>query len=117
MLIVNTLMTGIQLFSDVGIGQNMIHSPRALDPTFYNTAWSVQIIRSVVIWLIILLAAVPAARFYSAPILSVILPVSGFSMVLLGFALGKPLDLAEENAVRPGDRVHSRHFSHIVGIG
>jgi O-antigen/teichoic acid export membrane protein len=96
MLIVNTLMTGIQLFSDVGIGQNMIHSPRALDPRFYNTAWSLQIIRSIAIWLIILLAAIPAAHFYGAPILSAILPVSGFSMVLLGFASVSPAILQKK---------------------
>jgi O-antigen/teichoic acid export membrane protein len=96
MLIVNTLMIGIQLFSDVGIGQNIIHSPRALDPRFYNTAWSVQIIRSIGIWLIILLAAVPAAHFYGAPILSAILPVSGFSMVLLGLASVSPAILQKK---------------------
>src|SRR5215469_9911071 len=90
MLIVNTLMIGIQLFSDIGIGQNIIHSPNALEPGFYNTAWSVQVIRSIVIWLIVLLAAVPAAHFYGAPILSDILPVSGFSMVLLGLAAVSP---------------------------
>jgi O-antigen/teichoic acid export membrane protein len=100
MLIVNTLMTGIQLFSDVGIGQNIIHSPRALEPSFYNTAWSLQIIRSIVIWLIILLAAVPAAHFYGAPILSVILPVSGFSMVLLGFASVGPAILQKQMVFR-----------------
>ncbi len=86
MLIVNTLITGIQLFSDVGIAQNIIHSPRALDPRFYNTAWSLQIIRSIVIWLIFLAASIPVAHFYHAPILSAILPVSGFSMVLYGLA-------------------------------
>jgi O-antigen/teichoic acid export membrane protein len=96
MLIVNTLMTGIQLFSDVGIGQNIIHSPRALDPAFYNTAWSLQIIRSIGIWLIILLAAIPAAHFYGAPILSAILPVSGFSMVLLGLASVSPAILQKK---------------------
>ena len=96
MLIVNTLMTGIQLFSDVGIGQNIIHSPRALDPKFYNTAWSVQIIRSIGIWLIILLVAIPAAHFYGAPILSAILPVSGFSMILLGLASVSPAILQKK---------------------
>jgi O-antigen/teichoic acid export membrane protein len=96
MLIVNTLMTGIQLFSDVGIGQNIVHSPRALDPKFYNTAWSLQILRSIGIWLIILLAAIPAAHFYGAPILSAILPVSGFSMVLLGFASVGPAILQKQ---------------------
>jgi O-antigen/teichoic acid export membrane protein len=96
MLIVNTLMTGIQLFSDVGIGQNIIHSPRALDPRFYNTAWSLQILRSIGIWLIILIAAIPAAHFYGAPILSAILPVSGFSMVLLGCASVSPAILQKK---------------------
>lgn len=96
MLIVNTLMTGIQLFSDVGIGQNIIHSPRALDPTFYNTAWSLQILRSIGIWLIILLAAIPAAHFYGAPILSAILPVSGLGMVLLGLASVSPAILQKK---------------------
>ncbi len=96
MLIVNTLMMGIQLFTDVGIGQNIIHSPRALDPTFYNTAWSVQIVRSIVIWLIFVLAAAPAAHFYDAPILSVILPVSGFSIVLSGLASVGPAILQKK---------------------
>ena len=96
MLIVNTLMTGIQLFSDVGIGQNIIHSPRALDPKFYNTAWSVQIIRSFGIWLVILLAAIPAAHFYSAPVLSAILPVTGLNMVLVGFASVSPAILQKQ---------------------
>jgi O-antigen/teichoic acid export membrane protein len=100
MLIVNTLMTGIQLFSDVGIGQNIIHSPRALDPRFYNTAWSLQIVRSIGIWLIILLAAVPAAHFYRAPILSTILPVSGFSMVLVGLASVSPAILQKQMLFR-----------------
>jgi O-antigen/teichoic acid export membrane protein len=96
MLIVNTLMTGIQLFSDVGIGQNIIHSPNSLDPRFYNTAWSLQIVRSIVIWFIFLLAAVPVAHFYGAPILSAILPVSGFNIVLLGFASVSPAILQKK---------------------
>jgi O-antigen/teichoic acid export membrane protein len=96
MLIINTLMMGIQLFSDVGIGQNIIQSPNALDPKFYNTAWSLQIIRSIFIWMIVLLAAVPAARFYNAPILSATLPVSGFGMVLLGLASVSPAILQKK---------------------
>ena len=96
MLIVNTLVSGIQLFSDVGIGQNIVHSPNALDPKFYNTAWSVQIIRSIVIWLIVLLAAFPVAHFYGASILSAILPVSGFSLVLLGLASVSPAILQKK---------------------
>src|ERR1700676_2145372 len=90
MLIVNTLTTGIHLFSDVGIPQNIIRSPNAYDPRFYNTAWSLQIIRSIVVWFVCVLIAVPAAHFYGVPILSAILPVSGFNMVLVGCASLSP---------------------------
>ena len=96
MLIVNTLRTGIELFFDVGISQNIIYSPNAYDPRFYNTAWSLQIIRSIFLCLLFLLAAVPAARFYGAPILAAILPVSGFSIVLGGFASVSPAILQKK---------------------
>ena len=45
MAIVNTVRMGIELISDLGIGQNMIYSPNASDPEYYNTAWTLQIIR------------------------------------------------------------------------
>jgi O-antigen/teichoic acid export membrane protein len=96
MLIVNTLRIGIELFSDVGISQNIIRSPNAYDPRFYNTAWSLQIIRSIALWFVFILAAVPAARFYGAPILSAVLPVSGFSIVLAGSASLSPAILQKK---------------------
>ena len=38
MVIVNSLRTGIELLSDVGIGQNVIYHKDGNDPEFYNTA-------------------------------------------------------------------------------
>lgn len=38
MLIVNTLRVGIELISDLGIAQNIIYSPNANEPDYYNTA-------------------------------------------------------------------------------
>jgi len=96
MLIVNTLMTGVQLFSDVGVGQNIVHSPNSLDPRFYNTAWTIQVGRSLVLWLIFLAAAIPMARFYGAPILADVLPISGLTIVLLGIASVTPAILQKK---------------------
>ena len=67
MLIVYSLRTGVELISDVGIGQNIVYNKNADDPDFYNTAWSLQFIRSVVLWLVFLAAAVPLAQFYQSP--------------------------------------------------
>jgi O-antigen/teichoic acid export membrane protein len=90
MLIVNTLRTGIELMSDVGIGQNIIYHKDGNDPDFYNTAWTLQAIRGVAIWLLALAAAVPFAKFYQSPIIVYIVPFTTFNMVLVGFTSISP---------------------------
>src|SRR5229473_8211863 len=74
MLIVYTLRMGIELISDVGINQNIVYNKNADNPEFYNTAWSLQLLRSIALWLIFAAAAVPLARFYQSPILAVAVP-------------------------------------------
>jgi O-antigen/teichoic acid export membrane protein len=92
MLIVNSLRTGIELISDVGIGQNIIYHKDANEPDYYNTAWTLQAIRGVILWLVSLAIAVPVARFYQSPILVFIIPLTAFNIVLLGFgSISRPL--------------------------
>jgi len=93
MAIVNTIRVGIELISDLGIAQNIIYSPNAYDPEFYNTAWSLQIIRGLLLWLVIVAAAVPAAHVYDLPILVFLLPITGIGTVLYGFASIGPMIL------------------------
>ena len=86
MVIVNTLGIGMQLMSDIGIGQNIIYSKNANEPNFYNTAWTLQIIRGIGLWTLFLIAAVPVANFYNIQALSLILPISGLSILFTGFS-------------------------------
>src|SRR5437762_230154 len=64
MLIVYTLKTGIELVSDVGINQNIVYNENADNPEFYNTAWTLQLLRSIGLWLVFVAAAWPIALFY-----------------------------------------------------
>ena len=50
LLIVGSLNTGIQLMSDVGISKGIVYSKDAENPDFYNTAWTLQAIRSIILW-------------------------------------------------------------------
>lgn len=84
MLIVNTLRIGIELLSDLGIGQNVVYSKNANDPEFYNTAWTLQFIRGIILWLCLSAAAVPLAKLYKSEILVFVIPISGFAIVLGG---------------------------------
>src|SRR5690606_255388 len=52
---------------------------------FLNTAWTIQVIRGVVIWFIACLGAYPYAAIYNEPLLEAMLPVAGLTAIIAGF--------------------------------
>jgi O-antigen/teichoic acid export membrane protein len=86
MALVNTLRMGLELFSDIGISQNIVNSKRGDETTFLNTAWTLQIIRGVVIWLLCILISFPIAHFYNEQRLMWLIPIVVFSTVFDGFS-------------------------------
>lgn len=91
MALVQTFMTGLAMFSDIGIGPSIIQNRRGEDPDFLNTAWTIQIGRGVLLWLGSCALAWPAAQFYDEPMLLWLLPVVGLSAVIAGFQTTKTL--------------------------
>ena len=92
MLIVYSLRTGIEMISDIGIGANLVQSKNADDPDFYNTAWSLQLIRSFILWVAFSAAAIPMAKFYQSPILAYVVPITAFSIIFAGLtSVGRSL--------------------------
>lgn len=58
MAIVNVIMTGISMVSDIGISQHVVQSKRGEEPLFLNTVWTIQILRGISVCCLILLASV-----------------------------------------------------------
>ena len=85
MLIVNTVRTGIELVSDVGIGQNIVSNKDAERPIFYNTAWTLRVIRGLVLGLICAASAYPVSRFYEKPVLLEVMLAASLFFVFAGF--------------------------------
>lgn len=85
MAIVSVVLFGLGLFSDIGLGPGIIRSKRSNDPSFLDTAWTLQAIRGGVLWLFTLIIAFPVAKIYEAPDLLWLVPVSGLSFLLTGF--------------------------------
>jgi O-antigen/teichoic acid export membrane protein len=104
MVIVNALITGVALLSDLGINQSLIYHRKANDPAFYNTAWTLQIVRGVLLWIVALAAADPVARFYRTPILAYVISITTFNLIISAFTsisrtlLQKNLQIAKVNA-------------------
>lgn len=84
MVIINTLRTGGELLSDVGVGQSIVNNPRGDQPRFYNTAWTIQIARGLALFLVALALTVPISRFYGGARLTTILPVAALIFVISG---------------------------------
>ncbi len=100
MTLVTTVIVGITLLSDIGLGPSIIQSARGDDPRFLNTAWTLQVIRGTVMWMVALLLSWPAARFYHDPTLLKVLPVLALSMILTGFNSTNLLTLSRHMSVR-----------------
>jgi O-antigen/teichoic acid export membrane protein len=76
MAIINSVRTGLDLLSDFGLGQNVVQNKNADDPEFWNTAWSLQLIRGAILFFVCLAASLPLAHFYDTTILMVAIPMS-----------------------------------------
>lgn len=85
MILVTIFMQGIAMFSDIGIRPSIIQNERGDDPQFLNTAWTMQVIRGVVLWLIACIGAYPYSLIYDEPLLAAMLPVAGLTAIIAGF--------------------------------
>ncbi|MFS4582222.1 oligosaccharide flippase family protein [Phaeobacter sp. C3_T13_0] len=85
MALVSVVITGLALFSDMGIGPSIAQSKRGDDPEFLDTAWSVQVVRGFALWGMTLLLAWPISQFYGVPELFWYLPIAGIALAINGF--------------------------------
>lgn len=85
MALVQVFITGLNMFSDTGIRTAIIQNKRGDDPAFLNTAWTMQIGRGVLLWLLCCAIAGPAAFLYDEPLLAMILPFAGLNPLISGF--------------------------------
>lgn len=92
MVIVNAMRLGIELLTDVGIEQNIVRHREGAEHAFFNTAWTMQIIRGFCLTSLFLALSPMLAGFYEvdtriflaiafAPLLTSLLSTSVFLAV------------------------------------
>jgi len=126
MAIAWVVMAGLAMFSDLGLNQSIVQNKRGSEPAFLNTAWSVQILRGLVLWasalgvsLIIFLAAryalVPPDSVYAAPSLPGVIAVLSFGAVVSGLESTKLAEASRNLAL--GRVTQLDLISQVVGLG
>lgn len=79
-----TVLTGLQMFSDVGIGPAIIQNPRGEDERFLRTAYTVQVLRGLTMFAIGCALALPLAQLYGIASMRYLIPVVAFAAVIEG---------------------------------
>lgn len=83
MALVNSLNTGLQMTSDVGLNMSVVQHERGEDRTFLNTAWTLQVIRGVLLFVVCCVVGVPYAMFFEEPVLGWLVPATGLVLILV----------------------------------
>ncbi|MBX2810708.1 MAG: oligosaccharide flippase family protein [Myxococcales bacterium] len=83
MAVVGTVIHGLTMISDVGIEQGVIYDERGDDPKFIRTAYTLQVLRGIILGVIALFLAYPLASLIDVQLISLI-PVVCLHTVLGG---------------------------------
>lgn len=84
MTLINTIVRGFELFTDVGVGYSIVREKRGTDPAFLNTAWTLQVVRGFALSALIAGAAWPLEWYFGRPGLGPLLAAAGLEVALSG---------------------------------
>jgi len=82
--LLNVCLQALFMFSDLGVGPSVVQHKNGDKPEFLNTAWTIQIVRSLILWGVACLVAYPFAKFYNNDSFLWLLPITGFAAMLDG---------------------------------
>lgn len=119
MTLVSTLVTGISLISDIGLGPSVVQNAKGDEPVLLNTAWTLQVLRGLGIFIIVLVMAWPMSLFYHEPRLIGLMAALGFNIVLGAFNSTNILSMSRHMGVRRQFAldITTQFFSLIVTAG
>lgn len=86
MALVQLVLNGASMFSTIGIRGSIVQDERGAEPIFLDTAWTISILRGILLCIVVQLIAGPVARFYEQPMLESLLRLSGFVPLIGGFS-------------------------------
>jgi len=96
MALASVILMGLNLFTDVGLLQNVVQSRRGDDPRYLNVAWVIQIARGILLSIITLIISwslslfvnkgiFPASSVYADPVLPSVITVFAILPLISGF--------------------------------
>ena len=85
MALCTVFLVGLAMFSDLGLKPAIIRDPHGDRPAFLNTAWTIQVIRGIVLFISGCLLAFPISIIYDNAILLPLLALLSTTAAITGF--------------------------------
>lgn len=106
MVVVNAVKMGVELLTDVGIEQNIVHNPRGLERDFLDTAWTMQALRGAMLSLLFAALSPLLAATYHIDVrvflLASLSPILGALHSTALYVLAKTLEVKKRNLFEIG---------------
>ncbi|MCQ8847335.1 oligosaccharide flippase family protein [Alteromonas stellipolaris] len=84
MAIIQVIIQGLVMVSDLGLVPSIVRSKNTEDSRFLNTAWTIQFARNALLWVMTLAISFPIANFYERPELTYLIPLAAISLLVNG---------------------------------
>jgi O-antigen/teichoic acid export membrane protein len=114
MAMLSLVLYGVIMLTDVGLSQAVIRSEHGEDPIFLDTAWSIQVTRGLILWVIASAVAWPASLIFREPALLWMIPAGTASAAIQGFGSTRILTLRRH--LRPAPVVALELSTQLAGI-
>lgn len=79
----NAILNGVTMFSDIGLRPGIVRSHRD-DAVFFETAWSLQLLRGILLCVLLLLMALPIGYLYGSSEVTTFILIIAFSQLAMG---------------------------------
>lgn len=101
MAMVQIVLYGLTMLSDVGVWQGVVTSPRGDDPKLLDTAWTMLVVRGTLLWAGACALTYPISLGFDEPRLLWILPLVSASALIQGFSSTRIFSLRRHLRLMP----------------
>ncbi len=115
MVLASSVMVGVSLLTDVGISQGIISHKNGGDLNYINTAWTIQVVRAIIISIIIISLSTAVANHYGRAELDGLLKIIAIISLVSGLSSTKPM-LAQRELKRANCQAYISISSQVVGM-
>jgi O-antigen/teichoic acid export membrane protein len=114
-MLASSVMVGVALLTDIGVSQGIISHRNGANANYVNTAWTIQIARSIIVSSLIIVLSPAVAAYYGQPELDGLLKIVAIISLISGLASTKPM-LAQRELKKANYQAYISIASQLVGL-